>query len=167
MADSHHGAGVADQKSCTGARSPQKPRRQRHLREDLGRLPDYTKGPASRTLTISAPNPGDVPAVLSPVASICSAIIRLLLLLLSPFILNFTELAESKKKKKSRIYKSIASIVKFSVIMFRFVCPRESKIPLHDKNFITALNQQQPENSMAQQSQRGRAVNNAHFVFLF
>lgn len=65
----------------------------------------------------------------------CAVVIRLLLLLPSTFILISIEIAESKK---TRVYNSIASLVKFSVIKVGFMCQRESKIPLHDKNFITA-----------------------------
>ena len=45
VADGQHGAGGADHKSCTGVRPPQTPKSQRHLREELGRLPGHTKGP--------------------------------------------------------------------------------------------------------------------------
>lgn len=57
----------------------------------------------------------------------CSLAVIIRLLPLLPSLLRLLEVYIYKKN----------SVVKFSVIMFVFMCQGESKIPLHDKNFIT------------------------------
>lgn len=96
----------------------------------------------------------------------CAVIIRLLLLLPSPFILISTDIAGSKQ---SRVHNSIASVVKFSVIMFGFMCQRVVKNPLtwqelHYRSWISGLRTAWRCNL---RNAKKAELNDGNFVFLF
>lgn len=96
----------------------------------------------------------------------CAVIIRLLPLL--PSLLRLLEVY-IYIYIKSRVYNSIASVVKFSVIMFVFMCQGESKSPYMIRTLLLLLNPWYPENSVVLQPlqcQRGRAVSAGNFVLL-